>query len=362
MSDTFFVGTRKGLFTVTRENGDWQCSEPQFAGDPVNIVFPDSRDGSLYAALPLGHFGVKLRRRDASSADWHECAVPQYPKAVDEEPAKGESLEEIWAMESAGPDRAGTLWCGTIPGGLFRSDDRGESWQLIESLWSVPERANWFGGGKDYPGIHSVCVDPRDSKKLTVGVSCGGSWYSDDFGDTWQLQAKGMHAAYMPPDRASDESIQDPHLIAQCTARPDVLWTQHHNGIFRSTDQGKSWTSIDEAGPSVFGFAVAVHPTNPDRAWFVPAVKDECRIPVDGRFVVTRTSDGGQSFGVLSEGLPQTPAYHIVFRHAFAIDSTGERLAMGSSTGGLWISENGGDSWELISNDLPMVYCIRFAP
>ena len=170
-----------------------------------------------------------------------------------------------------------------------------------------------------------------------------------------------MHAAYMPPDRADDESIRDPHLIAQCTAQPDVLWTQHHNGIFRSTDQGKSWTSIDEAGPSVFGFAVAVHPTNPDRAWFVPAVKDECRIPVDGQFVVTRTSDGGQTFEVLSEGLPQTPAYHIVFRHALAVDSTGERLAMGSSTGGLWISENGGDSWQLISNDLPMVYCIRFA-
>jgi len=362
MSDTFFIGTRKGLFTVTRQNGGWQCSEPQFAGDPVNIVFPDSRDGSLYAALPLGHFGVKLRRRDAGSTDWHECAVPQYPKVGGEEPAKGESLEEIWAMESAGPDRAGTLWCGTIPGGLFRSDDRGDNWQLVESLWSVPERENWFGGGKDYPGIHSVCVDPRDSNCLTVGVSCGGSWYSDDFGETWQLQANGMHAAYMPPDRADDESIQDPHLIAQCTTQPDVLWTQHHNGIFRSTDQGKSWTSIDRAGPSVFGFAVAVHPTNPDRAWFVPAVKDECRIPVDGRFVVTRTSDGGQTFEVLSEGLPQTPAYHIVFRHALAIDSTGERLAMGSSTGGLWISEDSGDSWQLISNDLPMVYCVRFVP
>lgn len=361
MSDRFFVGSRKGLFEVRRANGGWQIGEPTFVGDPVNIVFQDKRDNAIYAALPLGHFGVKLRRSDDDGASWHECGVPQYPRAESGDgEKKAPSLDEIWALESAGDDRPGSLWCGTIPGGLFRSDDRGETWLLIESLWDRPERENWFGGGKDEPGIHSICVDPRDTNRLTVGVSCGGSWFSHDFGTTWSLRAKGMHAAYMPPDRADDQSIQDPHLVAQCAAEPDVLWTQHHNGVFKSIDQGENWQSIDEAGPSVFGFAVAIHPSRPERAWLVPAVKDECRVPVDGRFVVTRTSDGGQTFEQLSNGLPQTPAYHLVFRHALAIDETGERLAMGSSTGGLWITEDGGDAWQLVSNDLPPIYCVRF--
>ena len=52
-----------------------------------------------------------------------------------------------------------------------------------------------------------------------------------------------------------------------------------------STDDAASWTEIHEVPPSVFGFAVAVHPADPDTAWFVPAVKDEHRIPVDGRVV-----------------------------------------------------------------------------
>lgn len=359
MSDRLFVGSRKGLFIAERTGSGWELGEPHFVGDPVNLVLQDSRDEAIYAALLLGHFGVKLRRSDDGGSNWVECGVPEYPQA-DPDAEKGASLDEIWALEGGGDDRPGVLWCGTIPGGLFQSTDRGETWQLNESLWNQPEKANWFGGGKDEPGIHSICVDPRNSRSVTLGVSCGGSWRTDDGGETWQLRAAGMQAAYMPPDRANDESIQDPHLIAQCPSAPDVLWTQHHNGIFKSSNRGEQWECIENAGPSTFGFAVAVHPQDPDRAWFVPAVKDECRVPVDGRFVVTRTSDGGRSFDVLSNGLPQEHAYHLVFRHALAVDETGDRLAMGSSTGGLWITENGGDDWSLISNDLPPVYSVRF--
>ena len=52
------------------------------------------------------------------------------------------------------------LWAGTMPGGLFRSKDRGKSWTLIRSLWDMPDRNKWLGGGADLPGIHSICVDP----------------------------------------------------------------------------------------------------------------------------------------------------------------------------------------------------------
>ncbi len=114
--------------------------------------------------------------------------------------------------------------------------------------------------------------------------------------------------------------------------------------------------------PSVFGFAVAVHPSDPETAWFVPAVKDDCRVPVDARLVVARTSDGGKTFETLTNGLPQEHCYDIVFRHALDIDATGNRLALGSSTGSLWITENGGAAWNCLSTHLPQIYCVRFAP
>ena len=146
-----------------------------------------------------------------------------------------------------------------------------------------------------------------------------------------------------------------------CPASPDDCWMQHHNGIFRSSDAGKTWQEITGVSPSTFGFAVAVHPRDPLTAWFVPAVKDEKRYPVNGKLVVTRTRDGGRSFDVLDKGLPGSHAYDIVFRHALAGDDTGDRLAFGSTTGNLWVSEDQGDSWQTVSSTLPPVHAVRFA-
>ena len=84
-----------------------------------------------------------------------------------------------------------------------------------------------------------------------------------------------------------------------------------------------SWQEVTSIRPAKFGFAAAVHPRDPDTAWFVPGVKDECRIPVDARLVVARTRDGARSFDMLTEGLPQSHAYDLVYRHGLAVDETG---------------------------------------
>lgn len=138
------------------------------------------------------------------------------------------------------------------------------------------------------------------------------------------------------------------------------LWAQHHNGIFKSTDSRESFTEIGGVQPSGFGFPVAVHPGDSRTAWFVPAVKDEKRYPVDGRVVINRTRDGGETFELLTRGLPQTHAYDLVYRHALDIDDTGACLAFGSSTGSVWLSEDGGDAWSTLATNLPPVYALRF--
>jgi photosystem II stability/assembly factor-like uncharacterized protein len=323
------------------------------------MVLPDARDGTVYAALNLGHFGPKLHRtRDGKT--WKECAAPAYPAAPGQEDKKSDSVKQIWSLESGGRNEKGTLWAGTIPGGLFHSHDGGDSWSLIESLWNHPKRKEWGGGGYDQPGIHSICVDPRDPRRVAVGVSTGGVWVTTDAGASWNCRAQGMRAAYMPPELAYEPNAQDAHRLVQCPSNPDVYWVQHHNGIFRSTDGAASWHEITDVKPSVFGFAVVVHPRDPDTAWFVPAFKDECRVPVDGKLVVTRTRDGGKHFEVLRAGLPQEHAYDLVYRHGLDIDSTGEQLVFGSTTGGLWLSQNQGDSWQNLSTHLPPIYGVRF--
>ncbi len=355
-----YVGTRKGLLVFSRSTGgDWRVEKTAFVGDPVTYVLPDARDGALYAALNLGHFGVKLHRSDGGAESWKEVAAPQYPKSDSAGKDDAPAVKLIWCVEAGGDDRPGTLWAGTIPGGLFRSDDRGETWRLDENLWNAPEREKWFGGGYDQPGIHSVIVDPRNSRRVLAGVSCGGVWITENEGASWRVTTKGMFAEYMPPERREDPSIQDPHRLVHCPAAPNVLWVQHHNGVFRSTDGGESWRSI-ESRPTSFGFGAAIHPVDPKTAWLVPLVKDECRVPVDGKVVVARTRDGGESFELLREGLPQQHAYDVVYRHGLDVDRTGDILAMGSTTGSLWLSENQGDSFQTLSSHLPPVYSVRF--
>jgi hypothetical protein len=370
----FHVATRKGLFTYRRQGGAWEEGAPAFLGEPVVAVLHDTRDDAIYAALKMGHFGPKLRRSRDNGESWEELPTPRFAEEVappdfgapdfEEKMAARKtapSVDMVWVMSAGGPDQPGRIWAGTLPGGLFKSDDYGESWSLVESLWNVPQRAQWFGGGADLPGIHSIHVDPRDSRKITLGVSCGGVWKSDDDGAIWRQAGYGLRAAFLPPEMQHDPTSQDPHRLAHCAAAPDTVWCQHHNGVFLSRDGGDHFTEIEKAGPSVFGFAVASHPHDPDTAWLVPGMKDELRVPVEGRFVVTRTRDGGKSFQTLSEGLPQGRAWDLVYRHALDVDGSGERLVMGSTTGNLWLSENGGDRWTQVSGNLPPIAAVAWA-
>lgn len=367
MSDELLVSTRKGLFGVKRGSQGWDIADADFVGDNVTLALHDRRSGYRFAALDHGHFGVKVHRANGDGA-WTEIAAPAYPP-------KPEGYEEfdmwnrplawstarIWALEAGGADEPGVIWCGTLPGGLFKSTDNGDTWEMVRSLWDNPKRKQWMGGGADLPGLHSILVDPRNSKRVCIAVSTGGLWFTEDGGETWEQRGEGMRADHVPPESTNDPIAQDVHCLAQCRGAPDRMWVQHHNGIFISSDEGRHFSEITDVAPSTFGFPVVVHPDDPDTAWFVPGIKDELRIPRDGKLVVSRTRDGGKTFDVLTNGLPQSHAYDVVYRHALTVCGKGERLAFGSTTGGLWVSEDQGDSWTMVSHTLPPVYAVRFA-
>jgi hypothetical protein len=364
-----FVGTRKGLFVVDRNAGGWSIKTASLLGDPISMLLPESNE-TVTVAQAHGHFGVKFKRSTDGGTSFDERPVPAYPEKPadleDIDPMRNTpipwDLKMVWSLETGGTDRPGELWCGTIPGGLFHSTDNGDSWQLVESLWRHEGRKQWMGGGADLPGIHSIMVDPRDSNIVRIAVSCGGVWASYDHGATWGNEGVGLRAEYAPPELAYEPNGQDAHRAVQCRTSPDTVWIQHHNGIFLSRDAGRTCSEITDVDPSVFGFAVVVHPEDPDSAWFVPGVKDEYRFPVDGKLVVTRTRDGGRSFEQLANGLPREHAYDLVYRHGLDIDTTGNHIAFGSTTGNLYVSDDQGDAWQSVSQTLPPIYCVRFAP
>ena len=93
-------------------------------------------------------------------------------------------------------------------------------------------------------------------------------------------------------------------------------------------------------------------------AWVVPGVSDELRVAVDHALCVGRTENGGKSWDILRKGLPQEGVFDITYRHALA--NSGDTLAFGTTTGNLYLSENGGEDWLTLSSNLPMVYSVEF--
>ncbi|MEN9539829.1 MAG: hypothetical protein RLZZ126_2064, partial [Pseudomonadota bacterium] len=151
------VASRKGLIVYARQGDAWRVHALHFKGEPVTQVLADPRNGDWYAALRLGHFGIKLHKSSDQGQTWKEMAAPAFPP----KPTEGEfaddttpwSVDLAWSLQAGGADEPGVLWAGCIPAGLFKSEDGGASWQLNMPLWRQPGRRNWFGGGYDQAGI-----------------------------------------------------------------------------------------------------------------------------------------------------------------------------------------------------------------
>ena len=259
-------------------------------------------------------------------------------------------------MAEGGDQHPDRLWMGTIPGGLFMSEDGGSTWFLNDPLWQHPSRVeHWFGAGYDHPGIHSIIVDPRNNDRVLVGISVAGVFETTDCGTTWKVRNKGLKADFLPDPDA--EVGHDPHIMISTKSHPDILWQQNHCGIFKSVDGTETWKEVSKKGsPAHFGFGLAADEANPDVAWVAPAVADEYRIAVDEALCICRTDDGGKTWNELRDGLPQENCFDIVYRHSLA--SLGDQVVFGTTTGNLFHSDDRGVHWHVISNYLPMVYSL----
>jgi hypothetical protein len=248
---------------------------------------------------------------------------------------------------------------GTEPGGLFVSHDYGAHFSLQSSLWEHPSRPeHWFGGGRNYAGIHSIVIDPDDSHHYYVGVSCAGVFETTDRGETWQVRNKGLRAEYLPDPYV--EVGHDPHFVIACKADKNVIWQQNHCGIFRSVDAAVSWEDVtDVQGRGGYGFTIGINHQDPLQAWVVPATSDAMRIAVDRSLFLLHTSDGGKTWTEQRDGLPQRNCFDIVLRHALHVRN--QEIVFGTSGGSLYVSENGGASWESLNHHLPRVFSVRFA-
>jgi len=350
------VGTTKGAFLLSSSpaRSRWQISGPHFPGHAIYALALDARAGRrrVWAAVQSMHFGAVLCTSDDFGRSWTEpqAANVKFPSDA------GVALKQIWQI-AAPVDRPDTLYCGVEPAALFESTDAGESWTLVRGLFEHPHRARWEPGGGGLC-LHTILIDPSNPQRMHVAISTGGVYRTDDGGKTWQPRNQGIRAEFLP--EKFPEFGQCVHKVVRHPSRPSRLFLQNHFGLYRSDDGGDSWSDIARGVPSDFGFAMAMHPHDPETVFALPLESDQFRCVPQAKLRVYRTRNGGRGWEPLSRGLPQKDAFETVLRDAMAADSLKPGgVYFGTRSGKLYASANDGNSWRLIASTLPPIVCVK---
>lgn len=375
------VGTRKGglIFTSDTERKNWQTSDMHFKSWNVMHMQIDPRDQRLHAAVVHFVYGPTTHYSDDFGRTWIQAKqVPAFPRpsksgrplATPDEVSKADGDEQAvlstnekiiktWNITPGRATEPGVLYAGIEPAALFKSTDRGQTWEINEGLYDHPHRSQWYPGNGGLC-LHTILVDPKNPLRMYVGISSGGCYRTDDGGKSWQPRNRNVRADFLPDPYP--EFGHCVHKMALHPDRPEVLYQQNHCGVYRSDNGGDDWIDIGEDKlPSRFGFPFVVHPHDPQTIYVVLEESDVYRMSVDGRFSVWRSHDGGDSWQRMTQGLPEH-AHLVVLRDAMAVDTLDEAgIYVGTNTGQLFYSQDSGESWELLADYLPSILSVEAA-
>ena len=364
------VATRKGAWIFQGDGGrkSWKVDGPHFLGHIINHMVLDPRDGkTLLAAASTGHLGPTIFRSTDRGRSWKEAVrPPAFPKAAD---GKGRAVNHTFWLTPAPAAEPGVWYAGTSPQGLFRSEDGGVNWSPHFVLDDHPKYREWLGtqqdGTPDGPKLHSVIVDPRDTKHLYFAMSGGGVHESTDGGRTFAPLIDGLEV--VEGFDGSTPTFHDPHCVRMCPSNPDRLYQQNHCGIYRLDRPSRTWQRIGNSMPKKVGdvgLPLVVHPRDANTAWVLPMDGTTVwpRTSPGGKPSVYRTRNGGKTWERQDAGMPEKQAWWTVKRQAMGTDTLDPLgLYFGTTQGEVWGSRDEGKKWSCIARHLPEIYSVEAA-
>jgi photosystem II stability/assembly factor-like uncharacterized protein len=269
---------------------------------------------------------------------------------------------KAWRKATSGPDRPHiyalaqrnvggkvTLFAGTQPVGLYRSDDLGESWTELRSILAVPGRDKWsFPGPPHLPHVKCFAMHPTEPRTFFVLIEQGGLFRTTDDGQSFiEL------ASYSTP---GELAYRDMHRLLINPSKPTEMYLATGEGLYRTSDSGESWDHLMKRGERI-GY--------PDDLFFDPAdtriiyMAGTVKSPNEWLKVssadpaILKSSDRGESWIDLTEGFPQTigVSFEAMCQHVW---KGGQMLAVASAAGHVWTSEDGGAMWTMAAKLAPV--------
>lgn len=373
------IGTTKGGFILdgSKTRRGWTQRGPFLLGARVFDVCADPRDPRVVLATTSGgHLGPTVHRSTNRGRTWSEVArPPRFRTTKTNKPTKrggtrGRAVEINFFLAPGHADEPGVWYLGTAPQALFRSDDDGDTWSEVRGWNHNPNWHAWTKGGTDASPdgafLHSIQVDPRDASHMFVNLSMGGTFESFNRGQTWEPLNKGVAMDFNPEEGL--EFGHDPHSMLMHPGDPEQLYQQNHCGIYHlDRSRGETWERIGNRMPKSIGdigFPMVAHPTDPERVWVFPMDGTSLwpRTSKGGRPAVYETQNGGRRWIRRDAGFPDRDAWWTVLRQSMCADDVARNtgLYLGTTSGEVWASRDGADSFQLLTRNLPRIQSVRF--
>src|SRR5438105_3135279 len=237
------VGTMKGafIFRAGPDRARFEMGGPWFPGHSVYSMAYDGRGDRrrVWAAASSMHWGALLNHSDDFGATWTTPEVPtvRFPEGT-------KALQNIWQIAPGRADEPDVVYCGVEPAALFESRDGGKSFALVEGLWQHPHREKWQPGGGGLC-LHTVLPDPSRKGRITVAISTGGVYRTDDGGGSWHPLSEGL------PQRDAFETVVRDAMGTDQEERAGIYFGTRSGKLFASRDDGESWMALADGLPPI---------------------------------------------------------------------------------------------------------------
>ena len=241
-----------------------------------------------------------------------------------------------------------------------RASSSPSNWAADTTLFAAMQWRNIgpFRGGRA-DAVAGVTSQPNT---YYVGYTGGGVWKTENAGHSWKVISDGPGGARMNGSiGAIAVAESDPNVVYVGTGEHAVRGqsSSFGNGMFRSTDAGKTWTRIGLENTRQIA-QVRVHPSNPDIV-YVAAQGDRWKGTSDRG--VYRSTDGGKSWSLLLKGVnaasgasdlsmdPSNP--RILYAAFWDHQRLPWQVRSGGAGSGIWKSTDAGDTWTRLGEGLP---------
>jgi photosystem II stability/assembly factor-like uncharacterized protein len=328
---TLIAAMQDSILTLESSKTGWKTKESLKGTSPQCIAFDPKNSNRAYC----GTFGDGLWKTDDGGQTWDSIG-----KA-----SNGISSEDVMSVAVSrhlkrGNNGFNTVYVGTEPTALYRSDDGGISWEKMSALNDLKSSISWSFPPRPWTShVRWIELDVNNPSYVFAAIEAGALVQSHDGGRTWI-------------DRV-DGGPYDTHTMATHQKMPKRIYSSAGDGYFESFDYGESWNSPRAGLKHHYLAGLAVDSGDPQNvivsashsAWQAHSIESAESLVYRRSLEEWEDDESSEVWKPVTNGLPE-PSGTIISVLVANPKIAGEFYAINNH--GIFSSTDSGNSWKML--------------